>query len=129
MKEFPKLYPSTSPLYPKGVHVSFSFDCDDGWFQLIYDLSKEILRVMDNTPDDSFENFIVLQVKEKFGGLRYYVGAANTQIFDIIHKAEEKSMRTCERCGKRGTLSIRGGWFKTLCAKCREKDGFEKVKP
>lgn len=54
------------------------------------------------------------QIKEKFGGLRFYVGAASDEMHDLITQAELKSFRTCEQCGAPGELRT-GGWVKTLC--------------
>lgn len=54
------------------------------------------------------------QVKEKFGGLRFYIGSGSNEIFDRIAQAENDSNRTCEVCGAPG-VSRRGGWIRTLC--------------
>ena len=67
--------------------------------------------------DDLFElgwDGRVSQVKEKFGGLRFYVGSANKAIYERIHAAENESFETCEQCGAPGELR-QGGWLKTLC--------------
>ena len=56
----------------------------------------------------------VLQVKEKFGGLRFYVGSVNKAIHERIRAAEGEASRTCEKCGAPGMLR-EGGWLKTLC--------------
>ena len=63
----------------------------------------------------------VLQVKEKFGGLRFYVNSATEEMYRLISEAESQSYEICEECGKPGTLSqkIKGGWMKTLCLECR----------
>lgn len=59
-----------------------------------------------------------VQVKEKFGGLRFYVAeAAHKDVFELIHKAESDSYKTCENCGEPGQ-SRGGGWIQTLCAEC-----------
>jgi len=63
----------------------------------------------------------VHQVKEKFGGLRFYVGgvpsAVADEVYDTIDDAEAESLRTCESCGKSGEPRG-GGWIKTLCDEC-----------
>lgn len=62
----------------------------------------------------------VHQVKEKFGGLRFYVGAEAPGVGDRIVQAESESLRTCEECGSPG--EARGGWWiKTLCDACEAK--------
>lgn len=65
----------------------------------------------------------LMQVKEKFGGLRFYIGSADQAVFDAIDAAEAESFRTCEGCGADGELRD-GGWIRTLCNACdaaREK--------
>jgi hypothetical protein len=55
-----------------------------------------------------------VQVKEKFGGLRFYTNGA-TDIQDAyITFAEMISVRTCEVCGKPGKRTS-DGWIRTLC--------------
>jgi hypothetical protein len=63
----------------------------------------------------------VYQVKEKFGGLRFYIGPGNNAIDQRIHDAERDSYTICETCGAPGKL--RGGlnmghWLKTRCDAC-----------
>ena len=128
MKDFPLLYGKPNPLYGIKLKFPFSFDVDDGWFDLIYQLSKDIQRVIDNTPDHSLDDFVILQIKEKFGGLRYYVGAYTREIGDLIDEVEKKADHTCEICGKEGKLSSRAGWYKTVCKKCGQKGGFTPCK-
>ena len=65
----------------------------------------------------------VTQVKEKFGGLRFYCetdsidskfhGIANR----LIQFAEDQSYYYCEVCGKHGSKRSPkdGGWIKTFC--------------
>ena len=62
----------------------------------------------------------VYQVKEKFGGLRFYIGGATDAIFKRISEAEEESYRVCENCGKPGEPTT-SGWIQTLCEECRSK--------
>jgi hypothetical protein len=57
------------------------------------------------------------QVKEKFGGLRFYVGYVGSRsrwVQHIIATAEAASYETCEVCGKPGKMRP-GGWITTLC--------------
>ena len=57
---------------------------------------------------------VAVQVKEKFGGLRFYVQGATDKHWNYISFAEGMSYRTCEECGgvgQRYTI----GWHRTLC--------------
>jgi len=91
-----------------------SIDVDEGWYQLVVDCDKELTRVD--------PNYQIYQIKEKFGGLRYYTKPSNMddkhtliQISIIISKYEDIATKTCSATGKPGVLmkSI-GGWRKTL---------------
>ena len=57
---------------------------------------------------------VAVQVKEKFGGLRFYVQAATDKHYHYISFAESMSYRTCEECGAPGK-TYTDGWHTTLC--------------
>ena len=57
---------------------------------------------------------VASQVKEKFGGLRFYVQAATDKHYQYINFAESMSYRTCESCGAPGK-TYTDGWHVTLC--------------
>ena len=77
-----------------------------GWYDLLDDLIENLLEV-----GWSGE---VAQVKEKFGGLRFYVYGCTELGYELIYLAEEESFRICENCGAQGKL--RGfGWLYTSC--------------
>lgn len=94
-----------------------------GWQPLIDELDAQ-LRVLD-------AGYSVDQIKEKFGGLRYYITpSADTdetvmlQVTDLLWAAEEKSFTVCEDCGSTEAVSTQGrhagrGWIRTLCGDCR----------
>lgn len=57
---------------------------------------------------------VATQVKEKFGGLRFYVNGATDKHWNYISFAENMSYRTCEQCGAPGKRYT-DGWHQTLC--------------
>ena len=60
---------------------------------------------------------IAVQVKEKFGGLRFYASGADEKQQDVIHYGEQLSYRVCEKCGTmKNVMAYACGWYKTLCA-------------
>jgi len=60
----------------------------------------------------------VLQIKEKFGGLRIYLGSNGPEwLYNLADRMEDLSYTTCENCGNAGKPK-RGGWIKTLCERC-----------
>ena len=67
---------------------------------------------------------VASQVKEKFGGLRFYVQAATDKHYQYITFAESMSYRTCEECGNPGK-TYTDGWHMTLCDIHAEMNGKE----
>jgi hypothetical protein len=67
---------------------------------------------------------VAVQVKEKFGGLRFYVQAATDKHYSYISFAESMSYRTCEECGSPGK-TYTDGWHRTLCDIHAEMAGYE----
>ncbi len=59
----------------------------------------------------------ILQVKEKFGTLRFYTQGGDSTVYGMIRMAESMSAVICEYCGNPGKA---GGsrWVKTLCPCC-----------
>lgn len=56
----------------------------------------------------------VQQIKEKFGGLRFYYDGGDDQISGMVTMAEVWAGRSCETCGNKGERRS-GGWVRTLC--------------
>ncbi len=82
------------------------FEVDSGWFPLIKDLITDLIELGWNKE--------VCQVKEKFGGLRFYINDGSDEVFNRIHKAEKESLTICEITGKVGELRTDISWFRTL---------------
>lgn len=59
----------------------------------------------------------ITDIKEKFGGLRWYDAGAPKEVYDIITKYEQISYRTCIMCGKPATYISRG-WISPYCSDC-----------
>lgn len=95
------------------------FACGDGWFALIRDLSHRIEEMNNNSSDEKLQ-VTVMQVKEKFGGLRFYVDFCSDKVREMIDEAERMSVIVCEECGEKGELR-REGWWRTLCDECDQK--------
>jgi len=56
----------------------------------------------------------IQQIKEKFGGLRFYYDGGDERISGMETMAEIWAGRTCETCGNVGKQRG-GGWIRTLC--------------
>ena len=63
----------------------------------------------------------VLQVKEKFGTLRFYAGQVDDRAQAYIDFAEHMSGKVCEVCGAPGKLGGKG-WIRTLCETHRKSN-------
>ncbi len=67
--------------------------------------------------------FHVQQIKEKFGGLRFYYSYDKDdtnkdnqrKMAAAVRGAEATSFRTCEECGKSGMIHRDLDWWRTLC--------------
>lgn len=88
-------------------------ECGEGWHELIRRLHDRVVGI-----DPGYK---VTQVKEKFGGLAFYVFLSEglddllrERVYHVMSEAEEESFRTCEVCGKPGQLN-NGPWYRTLC--------------
>lgn len=110
-----------------GWTLGRGFQCGDGWFQILLDLSQKLeqdLREMAlaGKPLAAFPR--VLQVKEKFGGLRFHMDKQTDQWLEWIKEAEAQAFKTCELCGQPGSLGVHHGWYRTLCPRHRMLSGY-----
>jgi len=88
--------------------------CGDGWFDILWRLCEEIYAMRPK----------VLQIKEKFGTLRFYASFPEEYTergWNLIFKAEEESAETCETCGQPGEMRINDGWRSVNCEDCFNK--------
>lgn len=65
------------------------------------------------------------QVKQKVGGLRFYIGVSTEEIRQAIDMAEGECERTCEHCGETGLRRRNAsGWLMVLCDTCAVVYGY-----
>jgi len=79
---------------------------------------QHLERLLQKTKSNIIEQVEAVQVKEKYGGLRFYVMGGNEAVDALISFAEDMSYRTCESCGSPASPS-EGGWITTKCNKCK----------
>lgn len=118
-KNLEELYFNTFPdLFDKRVD---GFACYDGWDSILWDICCTVNEV-NRKILDSEKKIKVQQIKEKFGGLRFYISAVPeeycNEVFKAIDRAERKSYRTCEMCGRWGKIQNDLNWIKCLCGYC-----------
>jgi hypothetical protein len=94
--------------------MCFGCECGDGWFDILDALCFRLTQL------DSDKELRAMQVKEKFGTLRFYTTGSSDTADALIDFAEDMSARTCEDCGDKGRARD-GGWIRTLCDRCAEK--------
>lgn len=100
----------------KDVYCGFSIGY--GWISLVDEACSKLELECQRTG----ASYFVVQVKEKFGGLRLYIDIEGPEngLFRIASEYESKSYGICEDCGSPGALT-KGGWARTVCSVCRTK--------
>lgn len=93
---------------------AYDVSTGQGWDEILINLDA-MIAVLD--PD-----YVVRQVKTKFGGLRFYYATttpdsrARAGIAELVRSAEEEALRTCENCGQPGVERRNAdGYFFTSC--------------
>lgn len=81
-------------------------ECGDGWFDLIFKLSKTIeeLAHMAGLDPASEAWPKAIQVKQKCGAFRFYLKNATHLMEQAIDEAEIVASNTCELCGAPGKV-------------------------
>jgi hypothetical protein len=93
------------------------FCCGEGWWPIIAELCSNIQSHIDwkNRQLEVVPQVTVAQIKEKFGGLRFYYDGGDDEISGMVRMAESWAAHSCETCGAPG-VSGGNGWIKTLCS-------------
>lgn len=98
------------------------FDVGEGWYDIVETLCSHIQRHIDwkNEHNEPVPQVVVNQIKEKFGGLRFYYNGGDDTVHGMVHIAEAWASHSCETCGDKGKRRG-GGWIRTLCDKHEEE--------
>lgn len=90
-----------------------------GWYNLLDELSRGLQPLVVQHNKINPNKFKVIQIKEKFAGLRYYISTVDSsvskEVYSLIDEAQIKSTRICEYCGRKGSFRGNIGWMHTLC--------------
>lgn len=116
MDAYPRLYRGKSKPLHESL-MSWGFTCGDGWYDLVWNLSQAIEEASRQEGlDPQSESWPeAVQVKEKFGTLRFHLKHASDRMRQLIGDASEASAHTCEVCGLTGSLFVDGRCSKTVC--------------
>ena len=117
--DFPLLYADRNESMKQSL-MCFGFEVGDGWYGIIHELSEKLEAMIAAQPADKQHLFRALQVKEKFGTLRFYMTASTDEMNSAISHAEQLSAVTCADCGLPAQQEPRSGWWSTLCDRCAE---------
>lgn len=112
------------------------FCIGEGWWPIVEALCIQIdsytkwrnktreALLKDNPHDheipDAVPQVVVQQIKEKFGGMRFYYDGGDLHVGGMVRMAESWAGHSCETCGKPG-MQRSGGWIKTLCDEHEEE--------
>ena len=122
-EKYPKIFKNRNGSMQETC-MYWGFSHDDGWYDIVDSLCASIqnhinnkryqFREMSQEDFDEEHQVVAAQVKEKFGGLRFYIDGGDDWVYGAISMAESMSYRTCEVCGAPG--KTRGGaWIRTTC--------------
>jgi hypothetical protein len=78
-----------------------------GWEQLV--------RKVYNAKEANGSTVGIIQVKEKWGGLRIYTDYYEPELDKVIESVGKESFTVCEECGAVAGLVKNGVWYLTLC--------------
>ncbi|WP_155625973.1 hypothetical protein [Burkholderia vietnamiensis] len=116
MASYPAIYRSLKPRFSGGC----LFECDDGWYRIIDELSRKLEA-------ESWKSHLVaIEVRERLGSLRFHLrGEITGTVDNWLTEAVRLSQRTCERCGQPATLrGNEDGRVRTLCPTCATAMGY-----
>ena len=118
IKKYPKIFKQVHGKITETA-MSWGIDCGFGWMGLIDGLCYQLQWDIDHNKQPQLE---AAQVKEKFGGLRFYTNTSTDRQDGMIDLAEYLSNFICEWCGTTDTNSViqTKGWVKTICKACLE---------
>ena len=120
--------------YPSLFANRCEISVDEGWFSILDALCSGIVHHLQHNKNvidfakrkhateptitssipDLIPDVQIVQIKEKFGTLRFYFHDGDDYIRGAAAFAEDMSALTCEVCGHPGKARG-GGWIKTLC--------------
>ena len=110
--DFPQLYKGYFTSEEKNL-MSRGFQCHDGWFEIIYNLSIQLQNL------DCCQVIEATEVKQKWGLLCYRVNVQNREIDKLISDARKLSSITCEFCGDKYSKQYRcSNYLIVLCEVC-----------
>ena len=124
VKKYPWIIPRNvwTGKIPKDYDYSYTvWELPRGWHKAFGQMYLEELGAA--VKEAGLENdFMIYQIKEKYGSLRVYTNGVTENIHRIIDKYEHLSEDICIGCGKPDVPMINDGWYSPWCYECFKKN-------
>jgi hypothetical protein len=117
-------YPKIFQQYEGNPGMVNWYGVPDGWLSIIDKLCGSIQSYIDNVSryidgkQVKPKQVTCIQMKEKFGGLRFYADNTDEVVEGMISMAEYMCDYTCQECGSEENIGRTGGWITVLCQTC-----------
>jgi hypothetical protein len=118
-QDYEKFAKSMEERFPKMFDGKYGgFAVGKGWYPILEVLCTNVQSHLDwkEKQGKPVPQVVVEQIKEKFGGLRFYYQGGDDEISGMVRMAEAWADIACEECGAAGKRRS-GGWIRTLCDK------------
>ena len=96
------------------------WETPEGWDTLLDAMAEEVNKALAAdgiNPND----YVILQIKEKFGELCYYDNGHGEATKKVLEQYYELSRCTCCKCGKPAEF-VSLGWIEPWCATCKQEE-------
>ena len=141
MEKYPILFQQKNLTMDKTC-MCWGIECPEGWYDTVKDVCDKIEAINNTVGKDHHFEIQAIQVKEKFGTLRFYLNSypqenatdeemETARLFeeiceDIVVRAEYLTESVCQVCGRpifEGNKVVSRGWIGYYCPECAEKKG------
>ena len=116
-EQYEQFSQSMEQRFPKMLGGKYGgFSVGTGWWPIIESLCANMQSHIDHKEKQgqAIPQVVVEQIKEKFGGLRFYYQGGDDEISGMVRMAEAWANHSCEECGAPGKRTSEG-WIKNLC--------------
>src|SRR3972149_650796 len=125
--QYPKIFKQKNLLMTETC-MCWGIECGNGWYNLLDNLCSQLQF---NTDRNGYPQVEAIQVKEKYGTLRFYYTILPKEddkyierhcgaIDGLVSFAEYISIEICENCGSNHNVSQTKRWIVTLCKQCMQ---------
>lgn len=131
IKEFPFLLPKNR--WDRSLNIIGEYPFDFTWTEIsslpkgwLIAFAKPLLKELKDAImkyDEAFlYEYMITDIKEKYGGLRWYDNGATKEMYKIVDKYENMSYNKCIICGKDGKANSDKFLLEPLCPEHTEID-------